>query len=82
MDRTPVSLLFDCGYARVAVSEFSAVKRGKSRCSLNREERAEKFQKLFANCSSFARPDEYWVYTVKSDFNRHYDYILDCFTKK
>ena len=82
MDRTPVSLLFDCGYARVAVFEFLAVKRGKSRCSLNREERAEKFQKLFANCSSFARPDEYWVDTVKSDFNRHCDYILDCFTKK
>ena len=34
MDRTPVSLLFDCGYARVAVFEFSAVKRGKSEVSV------------------------------------------------
>ena len=51
MDQTPVSLLLNCGYARVAVCEFSAVKRGKSRCSLSREERAKKFQKLFANCS-------------------------------
>ena len=82
MDRTPISLLINCGYARVAVFEFSAVKRGKSRFFLNREERAEKFQKVFANCSSFARPDEYWVDTVKSNFNRHCDYILDCFTKK
>ena len=49
---------------------------------MNREERTEKFQKLFAYCSSFARPDEYWIDTVKSNFNRHCDYILDCFTKK
>ncbi len=47
MDKTPVSLAFNCGYARVATLEYSFVHRFKKRSSIDRETRIEKFQNLF-----------------------------------
>ena len=50
--RESIPWQFNCGYARVAVDELSAVKRGTSRNSVNRKVRAEKFQKLFSDRSN------------------------------
>ena len=61
MDKIPVSLAFNCGYARVAAIEYSCVGRGKTRSSINRETRIEKFQNLFRDYENFARPQtEFW----------------------
>ena len=58
MDKIPVSLAFNCGYARVAAIEYSFVGRGKSRSSINRETRIEKF---FRDYENFAKlQTEFW----------------------
>ena len=44
--RESIPWQFNCGYARVAVDELSAVKRSTSRNSVNKKLQAEKFQKL------------------------------------
>ena len=82
MNQMSVSLMFNCGYARVAVHELSWVKRGKSRSLLNRNERAEKFLKLFSDQGLFDMYDKFWDDSPSSKFNRHCDYILECFSKK
>ena len=82
MDLTPVALLLNCGFARVAVYELSTVKRGKCRCSVN-DDITSKFKKLFESCSSFTMPDEYLVINKNhSLFHRHCNYLLDCFSRK
>ncbi len=79
----PIPLLFNCGYARVAVYEISAVKKGKSRISINRKVRAEKFQNLFSeHVSAFVRPEEYWKELQSSKFNQHCDFTLDCICRR
>ena len=82
MNQTTISLLFNCGYAGVAVYELSGVKRGKSRSSVNKKERAEKFLKLFSDQTLFDKHDKFWDDSPSSKFNRHSDYVLECFSKK
>ncbi len=86
MDKTPISLAFNCGYARVATLEYSFVHRGKKRSSLDRESRIEKFQNLFRDNEHFARPTEFWhrphPYESKSLFNRYCESVLHDFASK
>ena len=77
-----LSLVMNCGYARVAVVEFSRLKRGKSRSSINRVERVERFQELFKDCHSFDMHNDFWGKELSSGFNRCCDSVLDCFCKK
>ena len=80
--RQSIAWQFNCGYARVAVHELSAVKKGKSRISINRKLRAEKFQKLFSENITFMRSPEFWKDTCSSKFNVHCNFLLDCFKRK
>ena len=80
--RDPIPWQFNCGYARVAVDELSAVKRGTSRNSINRKLRAEKFQKLFSDNSTFTRSPEFWKECSSSKFSTHCKFVLDCFECK
>ena len=82
MNQTSISVLCNCGYARVAVYELSGVKRGKSRSLVNRKERAEKFLKLFSSQTSIDKQDKFWDDSPSSKFNRQCDYVLEMFSKK
>ena len=84
MDLTPKSLLFNCGFSRTAVIKLSEVKQGTSRRSIDKGERVRKFKALFAGCSSFCKPDEYWPESTgkHSKFNKHCDFVMDSFKKK
>ena len=81
-DKFPISLAFNCGYARVAALEYSFIRRGKSRVSIDRETRIKEFKNLFQDYENFARPAEFWhlsQYETKSTFNRYCDSVLDDF---
>ncbi len=48
-----LSLRLNCAFARVAVKQFSCIKRGMSRLSINRQKRKDEFQLLFAGVEEF-----------------------------
>ena len=75
MSRKPIPLTVNCGYSRVAIWEYSHLS-GTSVYSCNKEERAEKFQELFADGLELSMPSSYWAIntcTVNnfSKFDRH-----------
>ena len=79
-----LSLVINCGYANVAVFELSRVKLGKSRLSISRVERVEKFQ-IFLNIVvllTLKIQCNFWGKELPSRFNRFCDYVLDCFRKQ
>ena len=82
LSRQSIPWQFNCGYERVAVSELSAVKKSMSRNRTNRKLRAEKFQKLFSDGSTFMRSPESWKECCGSKFNVHCNFVLDCFGHK
>ena len=85
MDKTPIPIAFNCGYARVAVFEYSVITKGKSRSSICEEKRKEKFQKLFHDHEALFRPDGFWNTRLTkqgSPFNRYCDFVMDNFAKK
>ena len=48
-----LALSLTCGFARVAVKEFSGIRRGLSRSSINHQKRKGKFQLLFADVEKY-----------------------------
>ncbi len=77
MDKLPISLAFNCGYARVAGLEYSFLVPGRHRSSIDRKKRIDKFKNIFQGYENFARPAEFWENEHKSTFNRYCDSILD-----
>ena len=85
MDETPITIAFNCRYARVAVFEYSVIIKGKPRSSFCEEKRKEKFQKLFHDHEAFFRPEEFSNTRLTkqgSPFNRYCDFELNNFAKK
>ena len=53
-----LALRLNCGFARVAVKEFSGIRRGLSRSSINHQKRQDKFQLLFADVEKYCDSHE------------------------
>ena len=66
----------------LVVYEISGVQRGNSRCCKDRKERVKKFRSLFSTQTSFERPNEFWIDSKSSNFNKYCDFVLNCFSKK
>ena len=78
-----LALSFNCGFARVAIRDLSALKRGKTRSGICLNKRREEFQKVFSGIEGYVRvDDEFWEDCNKSQWNRGCNFILDCFGKK
>ena len=78
-----VSLTVNCGYSRGFILEsFNPPQAGtvSGTCNMmSKSERADKFRQLFADCSSFDMPNEYWLHdsrTSMSTFDRHCEFIF------
>ena len=67
-----LALRLNCGFARVAVKEFSGIRRGLSRSSINHQKRKEKFQLLFADVEKYCDLHEVVILV----------FVLDCFGKR
>ncbi len=48
-----LSLRLNCGFARVAVKQFSFMKKGMYRSSINRQKRKDEFQLLFGGVEGY-----------------------------
>ena len=62
MDKLPIYLAFNCGYARVAGLEYYFLVPGRHRSCVDKEKRIDKFQNLFRGYENFAKPAEFWEY--------------------
>lgn len=82
--KVPIALQVNCGFARVAIVEFSRVPRGHSRSSLDKDERSRRFRDLFSRQASFTMPEAYYTCSTNncSSFDHHCEYVLSCFSKK
>ncbi len=80
----PVALRVNCGFARVAILEFSRVPIGTSRASLDKAKRCHKFCGLFAGNELFTMPEEYYNRDLSSNakFDDQCDFVLGCFNKE
>ncbi len=79
-----IVLQINCGFARTAIFNLSLVQRGKRRSTLDRKKRLDEFQRLFSGNDSFSnRNHAYWnhPFHTRTLFDRHFDFILDCFSK-
>ncbi len=81
MDKLPISLSINCGYARVAALEYSFLVLGKHRSCIDKKKRIDKFQSLFHGYENFARPATFWENRPISPFDRYCNSILDDFSK-
>ena len=82
--KVPIATQINCGYARVALYELSETIKIKSRSMIDRKKLAEEFQKVFHSSPGYQNlPPEYWLNDNSLPaFNRHTNFILDCFSKK
>ena len=72
-----LALRLNCGFARVAVKEFSGIRRGLSRLSINHQKRKDKFQLLFADVEKYCDSHEdgdFWAITCNSGWTRCCDF--------
>ena len=67
MSRIPVPIKINCGYSRVAIWEYSHTLGTLSINLCNKEERAEKFQRLFIDGLVIRMHSSYWV--IDTSFN-------------
>ena len=80
-----LALRLNCGFARVAVKEFSGIQRGLSRSSINHQKRKDEFQLLFADIEGYCDSHgdvEFWAICGNSGWTRCCDFVLDCFGKR
>ncbi len=77
MDRLPISLAINCGYAGVAALEYSFLVPSKLISCIDKKKRIDKFQNLFQGYANFARPATFWENQSNSKFC---SFILDDFS--
>jgi len=92
MSRKPIAFVLNCGYSRGFIWECEHPSNdenndeGESVHVISNLQRAENFQQLFSDCPSFRMPNDYWEFTdpnhCTSAFDRHCQYILNCFSKR
>ena len=81
-----LALRLNCGFARVAIKEFSGLKNGISRrYSINHQKGKDEFQLLFAGIEGYCDlhgDGEFWAISRHSGWTRCCDFILNCFGKR
>ena len=80
MDKLPICLAINSGYARVAALEYSFLLPKMHRSCIDKKKRIDMFQNLFQGYENFAKPTKFWEYEQKSTFNLYCDSILDDFS--
>jgi len=76
--KIPIALQTNCGFARVAILEFSHVSKGVSRANL------DKFCDHFSSNPSFKMPEEYYSHgqsVSQHSFHHHCEFAIGCFNR-
>jgi len=80
-----IALQINCGFAHVAILEFSCVPKGVSRANLDKSQRCNKFRDHFSSIPSFKMPEKYYAHgqsVLQHSFHHHCEFATGCFNRK